>query len=36
MIGSSFMRHAIAVVPCKLHTILTDNGVAFIDCASTK
>ncbi len=30
------MRHSLAAFPYKLHTILTDNGVAFTDCASTK
>lgn len=36
MIGAAFLRHALAAFPYKLHTILTDNGVAFTDCASTK
>ena len=30
------LRHALAAFPYKLHTILTDNGVAFTDGASTK
>ena len=36
MIGADLPRHALAAFPYKLHTILTDNGVAFTDCASTK
>ena len=36
MIGAAFLRNALAAFPYKLHTILTDNGVAFTDCASTK
>ena len=36
LIGASFLRKVIAAFPYKLHTILTDNGVAFTDCASTK
>ncbi len=36
MIGAAFLRNALSAFPYKLHTILTDNGVAFTDCASTK
>ena len=31
MEGSAFLRHVIATFPYALHTVLTDNGVAFAD-----
>jgi len=29
--GATFLRGVIAAFPCKLHTILTDNGITFTD-----
>jgi transposase-like protein len=31
LIGAAFLRNVIAVFPYKIHTVLTDNGVAFAD-----
>ena len=36
MTGATFLRNAFAAFLYTLHTILTDNGVAFTNCASTK
>jgi len=29
MVAAQFLRNLIAAVPCKMHTILTDNGIQF-------
>jgi len=34
--GGAFMRNAIKAFPYQIHTVLTDNGVAFTKNASTK
>ncbi len=34
--GAAFMRGAVAAFPCQIHTVLTDNGVAFTKNASAK
>ena len=34
--GAALMRGVVAVVPYQIHTGLTDNGVAFTHCASTR
>ena len=34
--GGAFMRHVIKAFPHQIHTVLTDNGVAFTKNASTK
>jgi transposase-like protein len=31
MVAAQFLRHLIAAVPYKLHTVLTDNGIQFTD-----
>ncbi len=31
MEGSAFLRNVVAAVPYKIHTVLTDNGIAFAD-----
>ncbi len=31
MIGAAFLRSVVVVFPYKIHTVLTDNGVAFAD-----
>ncbi len=36
MVGGDFMRGVVAAFPYRLHTVLTDNGVAFTNCASTR
>lgn len=35
MRGAAFVRGAVAAFPYALHTVLTDNGVAFNNCAAT-
>jgi hypothetical protein len=34
--ASQFLRHLIAAVPYKIHTILTDNGIVFANRATDK
>jgi transposase InsO family protein len=34
--GAAFMRGVVAAFPNRIHTVLTDNGVAFTNCASTR
>ena len=34
--GAQFMRGVVAAFPYQIHTVLTDNGVAFTKNASTK
>src|SRR4051795_3661616 len=34
--GAAFMRGIVAAFPYQIHTVLTDNGVAFTHCASTR
>ncbi len=34
--GAAFMRGVVAAFPYQIHTVLTDNGVAFTKNASTK
>src|SRR5918997_726811 len=34
--GGAFMRGVVAAFPYPIHTVLTDNGVAFTTCASTR
>ena len=34
--GGAFMRGVIAAFPYAIHTVLTDNGVPFTNCASTR
>ena len=34
--GAAFMRGVVAAFPYQIHTVLTDNGVAFTPCASTR
>ena len=34
--GAAFMRGVVAVFPYQIHPVLTDNGVAFTHCASTR
>ena len=34
--GAAFMRGIVAAFPYRIHTVLTDNGVAFTTCASTR
>jgi transposase-like protein len=34
--GGAFMRGVVAAFPYRIHTVLTDNGVAFTTCASTR
>jgi len=34
--GAAFMRGVVAAFPYRIHTVLTDNGVAFTNCASTR
>ncbi len=29
--GAAFLRHVVAAFPCKIHTVRTDNGMAFAD-----
>jgi len=36
MVGGDFMRGAAAAFPHRIHAALTDNGVAFANCASTR
>jgi transposase InsO family protein len=36
MVGGAFMRNVVAAFPYRIHTVLTDNGVAFTPNASTK
>lgn len=36
MTGARFLRGVIKAFPYALHTVLTDNGVAFTQCAATK
>jgi transposase-like protein len=36
MAGAAFLAGVVAAFPYRLHTVLTDNGVAFCNCASTK
>jgi transposase InsO family protein len=36
MTGAAFLRGVVAAFPYALHTVLTDNGVAFTNCAATK
>ena len=28
-IGSNFLRALVEAVPCRIHTVLTDNGIRF-------
>ena len=34
--GAAFMRRVVAAFPYRIHTVLTDNGVAFTRCAASK
>src|SRR5215213_8564062 len=34
--GAAFMRGVVAAFPYRIHTVLTDNGVAFTRCAASK
>ncbi len=34
--GGAFMRSVVAAFPYRIHTVLTDNGVAFTNCASSR
>jgi len=34
--GAAFMRGVVAVFPYQIHTVLTDNGVPFTNCAATR
>src|SRR6187402_2908122 len=34
--GAAFMRRVVATFPYRIHTVLTDNGVAFTRCAASK
>ena len=34
--GAAFLRGVVAAFPYQIHTVLTDNGVAFTNCASTR
>jgi transposase InsO family protein len=34
--GAAFLRGVVAAFPYRIHTVLTDNGVAFTNCASTR
>ena len=34
--GGAFMRGVVAAFPYRIHTVLTDNGVAFTNCASSR
>ena len=36
MTGAAFLRGVLAAYPYAIHTVLTDNGVAFTNCAATK
>jgi hypothetical protein len=31
MEGAAFLRNVVAAFPCKIHKVLTDNGMAFAD-----
>jgi hypothetical protein len=32
MVAAWFLRHLVAAVPDKIHTVLTDNGIQFTNC----
>jgi transposase InsO family protein len=34
--GAAFMRGVVAAFPYRIHTVLTDNGVPFTNCAATR